>query len=81
MANNDIFSAIEQMVKQNPNLLDTPFKKALYEAVQERDSTKGEELAKNFCSSMGVDPQTAYNAAGNFMQNMIQNGPPQMQRR
>lgn len=78
---NDIYSAIEQMVQQNPNLLDTPFKRELYKAVQERDSQKGAELANNFCQSMGVSPQQAYNAAGNFMQNMVQNGPPQMQRR
>lgn len=77
----DIYSAIEQRVKQNPDCLDTPFKKALYEAVQNRDSVKGEELARNFCNSMDVDPQAAFNAAGNFMQNMIQNGPQQTQKR
>lgn len=88
MANNngngnvDVFTAIEHMVQQNPNMLDTPFKRAMYQAVQERDSKKGEELMQNFCSSMGVSPEMAFNAAGNYMQGLVQNGPPQqMQRR
>lgn len=78
---NDIFSAIEQQVQRNPNLLDTPFKRELYKAVQERDSQKGRELANNFCQSMGVSPEQAFNAAGNYMGQMVRNGPPQMQRR
>lgn len=77
----DIYSAIEQRVQQNPDCLDTPFKKALYEAVKNRDSKKGAELVNNFCNSMNVDPKTAYNAAGNYMSQMVQNGPQQAQRR
>lgn len=77
----DIYAAIEQRVRQDPNCLDTPFKKALYEAVKNRDSARGEELARNFCNSMNVDPKMAYNAAGNYMSQMVQNGPQQMQRR
>lgn len=77
----DIYSAIEQRVQQNPGCLDTPFKKALYDAVKNRDSEKGEELANNFCTSMNIDPQAAFNAAGNYMQSLVQNGPQQAQKR
>lgn len=77
----DIYSAIEQRVQQDPNCLDTPFKKALYEAVKNRDSQKGEELVNNFCNSMNVDPKVAFNAAGNYMSQMVQNGPQETQKR
>lgn len=79
--NMDVFSTIDRLVQQNPNIIDTPFKQQLYEAVKNRDSARGQELTQNFCSSMGVDPQTAFNAAGQYMNHMVQNRPQGVPRR
>lgn len=65
--NNNFLSMAMNMIEKNPNLLDTPMKKAMFQALQSGDSQKGEELARNFCATYGMNPQEASQQAQQFV--------------
>lgn len=54
------------LISQNPNIANNPQAKAMIDVIKSGDAKKGEELARNLCSTYGVDPQEASKQAANF---------------
>lgn len=71
--NNNFTTALLQAIEKNPNMLDTPMKREMYEALKNGDSKKGEELANNYCQTMNMsDRNQAVNSASNFIMQRFQ---------
>lgn len=54
------------LISQNPALSNNPQAQAMIDVIKSGDSKKGEELARNLCSTYGVDPKEASRQAANF---------------
>ena len=55
-----------QVIGQNPNIAANPNAKAMIDVIRSGDSQKGQEIARNICSSYGVKPEDAVNQAKSF---------------
>lgn len=59
-------NAILDMAQLNPNIANNPQAQAMLNVIKSGDSTKGEEIARNLCNTMGVTPEEATKQAANF---------------
>lgn len=59
----NIFDVVIQFMNKNPQITNTPMGKTFMEALQNRDSSKGEELANNLLESQGMTREQAMNEA------------------
>lgn len=65
--------AIIGAIERNPNMLDTPMKREMFEALKNGDSKRGEELANNYCQTMEMtDRNQAVSSASNFIMQRFQ---------
>lgn len=62
----DLSQMAMMLLKQNPNVANSPQGKQFLEILQSGDASKGEQMARNLCQSYGVTPEEAYNKAKSF---------------
>lgn len=55
-----------QLIRNNPRIANNPQAQEMINVIQNGDNQRGEEIAKNICSSMGVSPQDAVQRAQSF---------------
>lgn len=64
--------ALLQMAMQmNPNLQNNAQAQEIIKAIMNDDRQRGEELARNYCQSMGVTPEQGTQQAQQFFQQMM----------
>lgn len=51
----NIYDFAANLVQNNPNVANTPMGKNFIEALKNRDSAKGEEIANNILKNQGLD--------------------------
>lgn len=71
----NLYDFAANIVKNNPDIANSPMGKNFMEALQNRDSAKGEELANNILNSRGLDRQSAMNDIKQNIRNKIPNFP------
>lgn len=54
------------LIARNPNIANNPRNKELFSIIQNGDSTRGEEVARNFCKTYGVSEEDAVARAREF---------------
>lgn len=54
------------LITQNPQIASNPNTQGMIQAIQNNDSAKGEQIAKNLCDSYGITPQEAVQQAKRF---------------
>lgn len=54
------------LIAQNPQITSNPNAQGMIQAIQNNDSAKGEQIAKNLCDSYGIAPQEAVQQAKRF---------------
>ena len=54
------------LIAQNPQIASNPNIQGMIQAIQNNDSAKGEQIAKNLCDSYGITPQEAVQQAKRF---------------
>lgn len=54
------------LIAQNPQIASNPNTQGMIQAIQNNDSAKGEQIAKNLCDSYGITPQEAVQQAKRF---------------
>lgn len=69
---NNFLAMAMNMIEKNPNMLDTPMKREMFNALKSGDSAKGMELAQNLCSTYGMNPAEASQSAQQFVMSRFQ---------
>lgn len=54
------------LISRNPSVANNPQAQNLIGVIQNGDSKKGEEIARNLCNTYGVTPEQAFTQAKNF---------------
>lgn len=54
------------LITRNPQIANNPNAQGMIQAIQNNDSAKGEQIAKNLCDSYGISPQEAVQQAKQF---------------
>lgn len=54
------------LISKNPSIANNPQAQNLISVIQNGDSKKGEEIARNLCNTYGVTPEQAFTQAKNF---------------
>lgn len=54
------------LISRNPAVANNPQAQNLISVIQNGDSKKGEEIARNLCNTYGVTPEQAFTQAKNF---------------
>ena len=54
------------LLNQNPNIANSPQAQAYMQVIQSGDAKRGEEIARNLCSTYGVTPDQALARAKQF---------------
>lgn len=54
------------LISRNPSVANNPQAQNLISVIQNGDSKKGEEIARNLCNTYGVAPEQAFTQAKNF---------------
>lgn len=54
------------LISRNPAVANNPQAQNLISVIQNGDSKKGEEIARNLCNTYGVTPEQALTQAKNF---------------
>lgn len=54
------------LISRNPFVANNPQAQNLISVIQNGDSKKGEEIARNLCNTYGVTPEQAFTQAKNF---------------
>lgn len=54
------------LIFRNPSVANNPQAQNLISVIQNGDSKKGEEIARNLCNTYGVTPEQAFTQAKNF---------------
>lgn len=62
----DIRSMALSLISRNPAIASNPQAQNLISVIQNGDSKKGEEIARNLCNAYGVTPEQALTQAKNF---------------
>lgn len=62
----DIRSMALSLISRNPEIASNPQAQNLIGVIQNGDSKKGEEIARNLCNTYGVTPEQAFTQAKNF---------------
>lgn len=62
----DIRSMALSLISRNPAIANNPQAQNLIGIIQNGDSKKGEEIARNLCNTYGVTPEQAVTQARNF---------------
>lgn len=65
-ANNPFVNYAEKLLQSNPNISNNPLGQNLISILQNGDSKRGEEIARNLCQTYGISPEEAYNDAVKF---------------
>lgn len=55
-----------QLLRNNPRIANNPQAQEMINVIQNGDNKRGEQIAMNICSSMGVNPQEAVQRAQSF---------------
>lgn len=71
----NIFDFAANIVQNNPEMANSPIGKNFMEALKNRDSKKGEELANNILKTQGLDRDSAMNDIRKNIRNRIPNFP------
>lgn len=66
--------ALLQQVSQNPQFANNPQAQNIIQVLMSGDAKAGEELARNYARSMGVDPQQLAQQSMDYFQQMSQQG-------
>lgn len=67
----NIFDFAANLVQNNPNIANTPMGQNFIEALKNRDSVKGEEIANNILKNQGLDRNAAMNDIKQNIRNRI----------
>lgn len=62
----DMRSFAMMMIQRNPNIANNPRAQEMISVIQNGDSARGQEIAKNLCNTYGVSEQDAINQAKQF---------------
>lgn len=62
----DFRSMAISLISKNPSIANNPQAQNLIRVIQNGDSKKGEEIARNLCNTYGVTPEQAFTQAKNF---------------
>lgn len=62
----DFRSMAISLISKNPSIANNPQAQNLISVIQNGDSKKGEEIARNLCNTYGVTPEQAFTQAKNF---------------
>lgn len=71
----NIYDFAASLVQNNPNMANSPMGQNFIEALKNRDSQKGEELANNILKNQGLDKDSALNDIRKNIRNRIPNFP------
>lgn len=71
----NIYDFAANLVKNNPNIANSPMGQNFIEALNSRDSKKGEEMANNILQSRGLDRDSAMNDIKQNIRSKIPNFP------
>lgn len=58
---------LQQMMRSNPAIQNNPNNKPIISAIMNNDAKSGEQLAKNYCQSFGMDWNQALQSAKAFL--------------
>lgn len=71
----NIYDFAANLVRNNPNIANTPMGQNFIEALNNRDTAKGEEIANNILKNQGLDRNAAMNDIRQNIRNKIPNFP------
>lgn len=71
----DIYSFAAKLVRSKPDIANSPMGKNFLQALDNRDNTKGEEMANNFLNNQGFNKETAMEDVKQNIKNLIPNIP------
>ena len=71
----NIYDFAANIVQNNPEMANSPMGQTFIEALKNRDSQKGEELANNILKNQGLDRNSAMNDIKQNIRNRIPNLP------
>lgn len=71
----NIYDFAANIVKNNPDMANSPMGQNFMEALKNRDSKMGEELANNILQNQGLDRESAMNDIKQNIRNKIPNFP------
>lgn len=54
------------LISQNPTVASNPQAQEYLKVIQNGDSAKGEEIARNLCNTYGINPEDALRQAKSF---------------
>lgn len=63
---NTIMNFAMNMIAKNPQLAGNPQAQELINVIKSGDNQKGEQIARNICSTYGVTPEQALDRASGF---------------
>ena len=71
----NIYDFAANIVENNPDMANTPIGQNFIEALRNRDSKKGEEMANNILKTQGLDKASAMNVVKQNIRNRSPNLP------
>lgn len=71
----NIYDFAASLVQNNPNIANSPMGQNFIEALKNRDSQKGEEIANNILQNQGLDRDSAMNDIRQNIRSKIPNFP------
>lgn len=63
---NPLINFAMNMMAKNPNIANNPRNAEMFQAIQNGDQAKGEEIARNLCKSYGMTEEEALSKAKQF---------------
>lgn len=63
------FDLFLKVIEQFPQIANNPSHSEAIKALKNRDATRGEELARNYCNTFGVSPEDGEKQAKSFFEN------------
>lgn len=64
--NNPIQTLMSMLISRNPQMANNPQAQEMLQVIQNGDSVRGEEIARNLCKSYGTTPEQAVGEARKF---------------
>lgn len=49
----------QEAMRRNPNMRNNQMSMSAYECLMQNDARRGEELARNYCQTLGISPEQA----------------------
>lgn len=63
---NPLMFLVNSLIQRNPNIANNPRNQELLKVIQNGDSKKGEEIARNLCQTYGETPEAVTQKAAQY---------------